>query len=399
VAGVVGARLVERERDPGPAPASWLEREARRAYHPMAELFPLLEGEEFEELKRDIAAHGLREAIWLHPDGRILDGRNRHRACLETGTKPQYRTWDRNGSTLHFVVSLNLHRRHLTSSQRAVVSLDALALFEKEAKERQGQRTDLTSVKDLTEVAALRAAQQAAKAFDTNRQYISDAKRLRDQAPDLLDEVRQGNLTIPRARRELVRRSKVTAPPLPSAKYRVLYADPPWQYRDHGVIGETDNYGHAQRHYPTLSIAELCALGDDLKGLTEENAVLFLWVTSPLLEECFRVVAAWGFTYKASFVWDKVGHNYGHYNSVRHELLLVCTRGSCTPDNGVLHDSVVSIPKSGRHSEKPAYFRALIDELYPQGRRIELFARAEADGWDSWGNEPGDGQGRSRQSG
>jgi N6-adenosine-specific RNA methylase IME4 len=138
-----------------------------------------------------------------------------------------------------------------------------------------------------------------------------------------------------------------------------------------------------------MSIAELCAMGDDIKERADANAVLFLWATSPMLEDSFKVINAWGFKYKASFVWDKVKHNFGHYNSVRHEFLLVCTRGSCTPDVNKLYDSVQEIPRSETHSEKPAEFRAIIDTLYPHGKRIELFARSEADGWDAWGNEPG----------
>jgi N6-adenosine-specific RNA methylase IME4 len=177
------------------------------------------------------------------------------------------------------------------------------------------------------------------------------------------------------------------APPLPNGKYRIFYADPPWSYGNSGVIGPTDNYGHVHRHYPSMSIAELCAMGPAVRDMAEDNAVLFMWVTSPLLEECFDVIRAWGFKYKTSFVWDKVRHNFGHYNSVRHELLLVCTRGSCTPDNPRLYDSVQTIERSDTHSEKPGEFRDMIEELYEYGGRIELFARVNTDGWEAWGNE------------
>jgi N6-adenosine-specific RNA methylase IME4 len=177
---------------------------------------------------------------------------------------------------------------------------------------------------------------------------------------------------------------------LPEGKYRVIYADPPWEYANAGH----DDYGAAERHYPTLPLDELCAL--PVADLALDDAVLFLWVPSPLLEDAFRVGQAWGFFYKASFVWDKVKHNYGHYNSVRHEFLLVCTRGSCLPDSKKLADSVVSIERS-EHSRKPDYFRNLIDEMYPKGRHIELFARGEVKkGWDAYGNEAGGGRQPSR---
>lgn len=196
---------------------------------------------------------------------------------------------------------------------------------------------------------------------------------------------------ILRFERELARaavaQERQNAPPLPSGKYRIFYADPPWSYGNSGVIGPTDNYGHVHRHYPSMSIAELCAMGPAVRDMAEDNAVLFMWVTSPLLEECFDVIRAWGFKYKTSFVWDKVRHNFGHYNSVRHELLLVCTRGSCTPDNPRLYDSVQTIERSDTHSEKPGEFRDMIEELYEYGGRIELFARVNTDGWEAWGNE------------
>ena len=164
-------------------------------------------------------------------------------------------------------------------------------------------------------------------------------------------------------------------------KYRIIYADPPWSYHDarsgQGTTGATD-------HYPVMSLKDICAL--PIAGITEEHAVLFLWVTSPLLETCFAVIRAWGFTYKACFVWDKIKHNMGHYNSVRHEFLLLCTKGSCVPDNSKLYDSVQAVERGG-HSKKPEAFRRIIDALYGRGNRIELFARHECAEWDAWGYE------------
>lgn len=170
--------------------------------------------------------------------------------------------------------------------------------------------------------------------------------------------------------------------PLPEGKHRVLYVDPPWKYNDErtGLV----DYTGAEDHYPTLTIDELSALS--VSELALPDAVLFLWATSPLLDDAFQIIAAWGFEYKTSFVWDKVRHNYGHYNSVRHELLLVATRGSCTPDSDKLRDSVVECPR-GEHSEKPDVFYEIIEEMYQRGPRLELFARRKRKGWKAWGNQ------------
>lgn len=365
----------------------WIDKEITRKYNEVADLFPLLDGSDFDELKADIGKNGLLESIWLHGDGSIIDGRNRHRACIETETEPHFRTWSGQGSLVAFVVSLNLHRRHLTSSQRAVIALDVLPMLEDEAKKRRFSTLKQNTVPELIPERIGEARDQAASLFQTNSRYVQDAKKIQQQAPDLLESVKAGTVTIPQAKRELVKRQRKEVPPLPTDKYRVFYADPPWKYGNDGIIGETDHYGHTGRHYPSMTIDEICEMGPKIKEMAETDSVLFLWVTSPILEECFPVIKSWGFKYKTSFVWDKVRHNYGHYNSVRHELLLICTRGSCTPDNVKLFDSVQTIEKSDVHSEKPKMFREIIDTLYIHGKKIELFARENIDGWDCWGNE------------
>ena len=109
-------------------------------FHPVADIFPLMVGVEFEALKADIAANGLLEAIWRHPDGRILDGRNRYRACLALGIEPEYRIYSGSLDTaalVSFVVSLNLQRRHLDSGQRAFVALGEERVLAEAARERQ----------------------------------------------------------------------------------------------------------------------------------------------------------------------------------------------------------------------------------------------------------------------
>ena len=178
------------------------------------------------------------------------------------------------------------------------------------------------------------------------------------------------------------RSESTVTPPHDPNKYRIIYADPPWEY-DADFM---DKYGHAEAHYKTMTMGELSEL--PVKDMAEKDCVLFLWATSPKLKEAVFIMESWGFNYKTSFVWDKIKHNFGHYNSVRHEFLLIGGIGKSTPDIKELHDSVISIERSEIHSEKPEYFRNLIDSLYTHGNRIELFARGLIpNSWKSWGFE------------
>jgi N6-adenosine-specific RNA methylase IME4 len=207
------------------------------------------------------------------------------------------------------------------------------------------------------------------------------AKVKRDN-PDAFQAVKRSEKTYKEVHRETRRvqaHEAIKSVSNLTGKYRVLYADPPWKYGDAGY-----GSGPAEFHYPTMSIDELCKL--PVKDIALDNSVLFIWVTSPLLEDVFKVINSWGFTYKASFVWDKVKHNVGHYVSVRHELLLIATRGSCTPDDQRLIDSVQVIER-GEHSVKPEEFREYIEQMYPHGNKVEMFARKRSKGWDVWGNQ------------
>ena len=191
-------------------------------FHPVAEIFPLMEASDYDQFLADIRENGCLEPIWLY-DGKIIDGRNRYRACLDVGIEPAFRTWNGEGSLVQFVVSLNLHRRHLTSSQRAAIAAEALSQLQKEAKERQregGRRkvpqkiaeagTGKDDPSGLELVAAGNvesygeAAEQAAQTFGTNRSYVRAAAKLRDEKPEAFAAVKEGHLSL--ANINLVRR-------------------------------------------------------------------------------------------------------------------------------------------------------------------------------------------------
>jgi len=178
--------------------------------------------------------------------------------------------------------------------------------------------------------------------------------------------------------------SSIPPPPLPKGEYSIIYADPPWEYRNTGFDMSSD------KQYKTMEIEEIKNL-TDLKGKTVQeiiakNAVLFLWVTNPLLKEGIEVVEAWGFEYKTNFAWVKGGHTAGFYIYGEHELLLIGIKGSFLP-TGELSGSVLDCERSKRHSEKPKIVYEVIETMYPNQKYVELFARNKRKGWRSWGNE------------
>lgn len=178
-------------------------------FHPLSELFPLMQGREFDELVADVKANGLREPIWTY-NGQILDGRNRWRAC-EAGEVASRPMREYSGDDpLAFVLSLNLHRRHLTDAQKSVLSLDILPHLEEQARERQSRAVVNRHAEDrglvperIPELDKSDARDQAAAMVGVNPRYVSDTKRIAREAPQLIEKMRAGELTVPAAMRQL----------------------------------------------------------------------------------------------------------------------------------------------------------------------------------------------------
>jgi ParB-like chromosome segregation protein Spo0J len=149
-------------------------------FHPLANLFPLIEGVEFDELVADIKANGLSEPIVVFDD-KILDGRNRYRACVAAGV--QHRVMPYRGAPLAFVISKNLHRRHLDESQRAIVAARIATL-------KQGARTDLASIEAMSQA-------DAAELLNVSRSGVQRAREVLDHgAPELQRAVERGAVSV-----------------------------------------------------------------------------------------------------------------------------------------------------------------------------------------------------------
>lgn len=171
--------------------------------HPLAELVPAMTDEEYARLREDIATNGLEDAITLYED-KILDGRHRYRACLEENVEPRFATYE-GVSPAQFVISHNLHRRHLSLSQLGMIATDFLPYLEIEAKNRQGRRSDLDpTLPDMSgKVRGLTSASRAGATFGVSRQQVERAKRVQKEDPILAQKVRNGALTLNAAYRKV----------------------------------------------------------------------------------------------------------------------------------------------------------------------------------------------------
>ena len=168
-------------------------------------------------------------------------------------------------------------------------------------------------------------------------------------------------------------------------KYTVLYADPPWRYRNN------PNGRSPESHYPTMKTEDICAL--PVQELTAEDCALFLWVTMPMIFEAQKVLAAWGFRYKTvAFVWVKQNRKgtgifwgMGYWTRANAELCLLATKGRPQRRANNVHQVIISPVEE--HSKKPEEARRRIEALLGDVPRLELFARRPSPGWDVWGNE------------
>lgn len=177
-------------------------------------------------------------------------------------------------------------------------------------------------------------------------------------------------------------------PELPRGRFQVIYADPPWDYKgqlQHAGAGNNDT-GGAVRHFPTVTTADLKHL--PILEIADDNCLLFLWATSPHLDQAIDLGKAWGFDWATvAFVWDKQRVNPGYYTMSQCELCLVFKRGRIPTPRGARNVRQLVSELRSRHSAKPEEVRHRIEDMFPTQRKIELFARVPADGWTSWGLE------------
>jgi N6-adenosine-specific RNA methylase IME4/ParB-like chromosome segregation protein Spo0J len=371
--------------------------------HPIANLFPEMTESQFEELTLDIGKNGLQLPILTY-GGKVVDGRHRLRACSVLGIVPKFAELEaaNDESAEQSVISINLQRRHLTDGQKAIIAArlakssvgtnqhTAGAISQKQAAADIGISIDSLQ---RGKIVLKHGAPELIAAVTEGKLKISNAAKLaqlakEDQSQLNFDDIKaiqEASKAINKAKfenRRMERIQEIEAKrannkPLESSlgTFSVIYSDPPWQYMGELAVG-----------YPCMSTQEICDM--PINNIAAEDAVLFMWTSASLLGDALQVVKAWGFEFKTSAVWDKGVAGQGAYFRQQHEVLMICVRGN-VPEvpYGARPASVLKFPRL-EHSRKPLEMYQIIDGMYPELSKIELFCRGEpAQGWTGWGNE------------
>jgi N6-adenosine-specific RNA methylase IME4 len=373
------------------------------AFHEISGCWPLVEGADFADLCNSIRAQGLLSPIVLH-EGKILDGRNRYRACRAADVEPVFVTYD-GEDPIGFCKAKNDCRRHLDTSQRSMVAA-RLANLTHGGDRRSVQPANVPLVTQATAADKLKVSERSvrdakrviehaepelAAAVDAGLIAVSTAASLADRPANeqraVAQRLEQG-LPAPKAiieTRRDAQRAHLESIEVREAKalegvFDVVVIDPPWPMQKIEMDARPNQ--PAELDYPTMSLEEIGAL----EIPCADDAHVFLWTTHRFLPAAFELLEKWGLKYVCCFGWRKPGGfqpiGLPQYNC---EFLVYSRRG--TPEFLDTRDfSVCFEAPRGKHSEKPELFYSILRRV-TAGRRADLFSRREIEGFETWGNE------------
>lgn len=340
--------------------------------HEYANLFPLMDGAAFAELKQDIRENGLLDEIILY-DGKILDGRNRYRACMELETEPRFKTVNGSTDPLKYVISKNLTRRHLSESQRALVA----GRLSNMPGHRPNKSLNLDSY----------SMEQAAKLFNVSRATVAMVKAVEKAAPELIEKIERGEMSAHEAGKKVKeakrkasineQRSNIAQGIVkPDGLFDIISVDPPWPY---GTQYDPDGR-RAANPYPEMSLDEI----RDMKLPASDDCILFLWTTHKFMRHSFELLDAWGFRDVAIITWIKHRIGLGQWLRSQAEFCIMAVKGKPMVD--LTNQSTVVYAMVRNHSRKPDEFYEMVNSLCV-GRKLDYFSREQREGWSQFGND------------
>lgn len=360
-------------------------------------LIPPLSLEEYSQLEKNIITDGCRDPLVVF-NNTLVDGHNRYEICTKHDLPFSILEKDFSdcGAAKLWMIDNQNGRRNLTdgwkyqlTQSKKEILLEVGRVKQKETL-KKGDSPVLSTI-DKTEHNT-RDTIANDLGWSTGKVAMAD-KVWKEATPEIKEQVLSGEVSINQAYKDIkkvearidrvnkiVEISQGNQTLEGIGKFPVIYADPPWRYE----FAETENR-EIENHYPTMTIDDICAM--DISEISTDDSVLFMWATSPKLEEALRVINAWGFTYVTCAIWDKEKIGMGYYFRQQHELLLVAKKGNIpAPIPAARVKSVLSY-KRGEHSSKPEEFYSIIEDMYPEYKKLELFCRSPRVGWSVWGNQ------------
>lgn len=340
-----------------------------------------------EDLVESIRELGVLQPLYATPKGIIISGHRRWRAADIAGKLvPVIRkSYPKPSDEQQAIIEFNRYRiktgQQLYNEGRALKEIEAKRAAKREKLGKKIDPVENFPQGKTRDIIAQSIGLGSGKQWD-KLEYVAEHK------PELLNEIKPDGISITRAYTEARKEEKQAtiepATELPEGVFQVFYMDPPWQYDNSGLGGSADS------HYHTMTVDEMLAkLRElDFASRVAPDCVLFLWATNPLLPDALRLIDALGFEYKTNLAWVKNKPTYGKlgfYVYGQHELLLIATQGSILP-KGEKPASVIYADVRD-HSRKPEEAYKIIDQMYPNARKCELFGRKKPEGWEVWGDQ------------
>lgn len=378
-------------------------------FHPLASMFPPMSSTEFSALVDDIRENGQKEPVLLF-EGLVVDGRHRWSACASLGIETQSTEWSGDEESLiRHIVSTNLHRRHLSPTDRALLAASYANLPRGTNRHsvldpsrdgsslRQQDAASLFGVSDASITRAKRVAakgsQELVTALHSGEISLAEAARVANLSKDEQKAILQAAAAIRikkveekrnRLRGTVAASEDLIPDALPQGRFQVVVCDFPFDYRS--SKNATSN-ADPRHHYPTMSLADIAAL--PIRDILADDALLLLWSPSMFLADVIAMLPAFGCRYHSTATWSKgrgvVGAGLLRQSS---EFLVLAVRGSGLGKPMKQLPSVFDEKTKG-HSTKPETPLAWIEEAFPHvEKRCELFARRPRAGWVVWGASP-----------
>ncbi|MHA1210848.1 MAG: MT-A70 family methyltransferase [Candidatus Heimdallarchaeota archaeon] len=350
---------------------------------------------ELETLKNSIKEIGLLQPIVVDEKNNLIAGQRRLLACKELGWKEIDVNVVKINDILKGEYDENVVRKQFLPTEMIAIKKAIEPLKKKEAEKR------MKIGRPSSNLDKGRTDEKIAKGFDIGRTTLLNAEKVIDFGDKELIEKMDETGNVNDAYQEVKRREKLKAVEEKAKefkgrkqkdsftdiyatknKYNIILADPAWSYFTGGRKNQS-------LHYKGMTIEEICEV--PVKNIADENCILFLWVTFPILDKAFEVIKAWGFTYSTcGFNWIKKNKNkdshflgLGSWTRSNSELCLIATKGKTERiDRSV--SQVIEAPIE-EHSKKPDIVREKIVQLVGKLPRIELFSRQPVKGWDNWG--------------